>query len=156
VRPRVAAGKRLGSGALEPEPAVETCVAKNENDFRPEPSGLRDPGLDQGRSDPVPLPFGNHGDGREPKRINRLSIRLNFHATEKHMPDDAALLEANYGDPRVAIANEPLDEVSLCVGLKRELVNPADVTCVRTNGQSQAHQTVEISGASSAFMPTTL
>jgi hypothetical protein len=35
-------------------------------------------------------------------------------------------------------------------------MNPADVTRVRTNGRPQAHQTVEISGASSAFMPTTL
>ena len=73
------------------------------------------------------------------------------------MPDDPQFVDSNQRNQRVASAAQPLNQIGLCRSRKGGDMELSD--CVRILGPGVAdgdRQTVLMSGASSAFMPTTL
>jgi hypothetical protein len=104
----------------------------------------------------MPGPLGHYSDRSKAERVERSSVCRHIHSAQQDMPDNRAILDRNDRNRRIAGADQLVDQIRFGRSRKCALMHSVYVAGVGGHRRTQAHHTVEISGASSAFMPTTL
>jgi hypothetical protein len=155
IGPGIRRGERRSLGRGKVEPAIISGLADHQHHLLAALARDRQRLLDQPPADAAPLVFRHDRYRRQAERAEGAAVALDPHPAHHYVADDPPLILGDQRELAIAVCAQPLDQIGLGRGRKGGEQDRPDRRGVGARFASEPH-TVAMSGASSAFMPTTL